>query len=370
MQTFHCDHCGHLVYFENHRCDACGHALGYLSDLRTMAALEPAQDGLWSRVGADAAHHRYRMCRNYSAHNVCNWMLAEHDPNSLCESCRLNEIIPALGLPQNRVSWYRLEQAKRRLIYTLSALGLSPASRTEDPQQGLAFRFLADSAQTGPVITGYHSGVITLNIAEADDLLRERTRSQMGEPYRTLLGHFRHEIGHYYWDRLFDAEDRRASFRMLFGDERADYSASLRRHYDQGPEPNWQQRFVSAYASSHPWEDWAETWAQYLHMVDALETVQAVGLELSPLRNDDPSLEQRTNPGAVESFDSMLARWFPLSYMLNNLHRSLGMPDGYQFSLAETVIQKLRFVHDRVQARAARPGPSVSTPPVAAIATE
>ena len=259
MQTFHCDHCGHLVYFENVRCDACGHALGYLTDLRTMGALVPAQDGLWHRVGADASHPRYRMCRNYSVHNVCNWMLAEHDPSDLCESCRLTEIIPALGLPQNRISWYRMEQAKRRLIYTLATLGLTPTSKLDDPVKGLAFRFLADSAQSGRVMTGHHSGVITLNTAEADDVLRERTRSQMGEPYRTLLGHFRHEIGHYYWDRLFDAEDRRATFRMLFGDERADYSASLRRHYDQGPEPNWQQRFVSAYASSHPWEDWVET---------------------------------------------------------------------------------------------------------------
>jgi hypothetical protein len=192
----------------------------------------------------------------------------------------------------------------------------------------------------------------------------------MGEPYRTLLGHFRHESGHYYWDRLFDTEDRRAAFRQRFGDERADYGASLARHYAQGPTTHWRQSFVSAYASSHPWEDWAETWAQVLHMVDALDTVQAVGLELTPARLDDPTLEQRSNPGAAESFDSMLERWFPLSYLLNNLHRSLGMPDGYQFTLAPTVIQKLRFVHDLIQARGSRPALAAAGPAGAAIAAE
>ena len=370
MQSFHCDHCGHLVYFENVRCDACGHALGYLTDLRTMSALVPAQDGLWQRAAGQGSPQGYRMCRNYSVHNVCNWMLPEHDPSSLCESCRLTEIIPALGLPQNRTAWYRMEQAKRRLVYTLSTLGFRPLSKNDDPVSGLAFRFLADSAQTGSVVTGHHDGVITLNIAEADDVLRERTRSQLGEPYRTLLGHFRHEIGHYYWDRLFDTPERRVSFRLRFGDERADYGASLQRHYAQGPAPDWQQGFVSAYASAHPWEDWAETWAQYLHMADALETVQAVGLELTPSRLDDPTLEQRANPGSAESFDSMLARWFPLSYLLNNLHRSLGMPDGYQFTLAATVIDKLRFVHELVKKSVSRPAPGAGEPAGAAIATD
>ncbi len=355
MQNFHCDHCGHLVYFENVRCDACGHRLGYLTDRRTMNALAPGPQGLWRRAAASDDQHRYRMCQNYSVHNVCNWMLLADDPNELCASCRLTEIIPALGLQQNRIAWYRMEQAKRRLIYTLSTLGLSTPSRTEDPVNGLAFRFLADSAQTGRVLTGHQSGVITLNIAESDDLTRERTRSQMGEPYRTLAGHFRHEIGHYYWYRLFESEGALAAFRLQFGDERADYSASLQRHYEQGPAPNWRQGFVSAYASAHPWEDWAETWAQYLHMVDALETVQAVGLQLAPAQREDPSLMQQSNPGTKESFHSMLERWFPLSYLLNNLHRSLGMPDGYQFTLAVAVIGKLGFVHDVVQARVAGP---------------
>ncbi|MDR3412028.1 MAG: putative zinc-binding metallopeptidase [Formivibrio sp.] len=348
MQTFHCDHCGHLVFFENVFCEACGHTLGYLTDLHTMSALELTTDGLWSSRHPNATGYRYRMCSNYAQENVCNWMLPAHDPHTLCESCRLTEIIPALCWPQNRAYWYRMEQAKRRLLYTLSTLGLVPVGKAENPWQGLAFHFLADNAQTGQVVTGHDSGVITLNIAEADDIQRERTRSQLGEPYRTLLGHFHHEIGHYYWDRLINGSFRLAAFRQLFGDERADYDANLQRHYNQGPPADWPQYFVSDYASAHPWEDWAETWAQYLQMVDALDTVQACGMTLSPTHPDDPTLIHSNQAWARGSFDDMLERWFPLSYLLNNLHRSLGMPDGYQFSLAAPVVSKLRFVHEVV----------------------
>src|SRR5207302_77798 len=134
-------------------------------------------------------------------------------------------------------------------------------------------------------------GVITLNVAEADDAQREKRRLQMHEPYRTLLGHFRHEIAHYYWDRLVKDGPLRDGFRARFGDEREDYGAALRRHYQQGPPADWQARFVSAYASAHPWEDWAETWAHYLHMADALETAIACGLSLRPRRGDEPSLK-------------------------------------------------------------------------------
>ncbi len=346
MQTFHCDYCGCLVFFENISCEQCGHALGFLSDVRRMSALAPVADGLWRGLGADVNGYRYRMCRNYAVENVCNWMLPAHDPNSLCTSCRLTEIIPALGLPQNRVYWYRLEQAKRRLLHTLSGLGLVPVSKVENSFQGLAFRFLANSVQDGQVMTGHENGIITLNVAEADDAYREHTRAQFGEPYRTLLGHFHHEIGHYYWDQLIARGYSLDAFRQLFGDERVDYDTSLQFYYHRGPQANWQQHYISAYASSHPWEDWAETWAQYLHMVDALGTVQACGLRLSPNFPDDPSMGYGGSSGLIGSFDQMLEQWFPLSYMLNNLHRSLGMPDGYQFSLAPQVVDKLRFVHE------------------------
>jgi len=61
---------------------------------------------------------------------------------------------------------------------------------------------VADVDGCTPVLTSHCNGLITLNIAEADDAERERRRVKFHEPYRTLLGHLRHEVAHYYWDRL------------------------------------------------------------------------------------------------------------------------------------------------------------------------
>ena len=194
--------------------------------------------------------------------------------------------------------------------------------------------FSPDQVEAGEVkehvLTGHDDGIIVINVAEADDAERERRRTQMHEPYRTLLGHLRHEIGHYYWDRLVRDSERLAEFRELFGDERLDYAESLKAHYANGAPPDWQERFVSAYASSHPWEDWAETWAHYLRITDSLETADACGLSLQPPRNDEPRLNPASlldNP-AGQQFDAMIARWFPLTYLLNNLNRGLGLADA------------------------------------------
>jgi hypothetical protein len=172
----------------------------------------------------------------------------------------------------------------------------------------------------------------------------------MHEPYRTLLGHFRHESGHYYWDRLIQKSSRIDPFRKLFGDERKEYGPSLQEYYNQGAPAEWQERFVSAYASAHPWEDWAETWAHYLHMTDTLETAAACGLSLRPRRSDEPVLKATPSPDRSESFDQLIASWFPLTYLLNNLNRGLGLPDGYPFVLSTPAIDKLRFVHETIRA--------------------
>ena len=194
------------------------------------------------------------------------------------------------------------------------------------------------------------NGVITLNVAEADDVERERRRHQLHEPYRTLLGHFRHESGHYYWDRLVKDSSRIGKFRELFGDDRQDYSQALQNHYDQGPPGDWQQRFVTTYASSHPWEDWAEAWAHYLHMTDIIETAGTCGISLQPRRSDEPTLRVPPTPGSSRfgSFDQLIESWFPLTYMLNNLNRGMGLPDGYPFVLSTAAVEKLRFVHETV----------------------
>ena len=258
---------------------------------------------------------------------------------------------PDLAQPGNREAWYRLEVAKRRLVYSLLSLGLPLHNKGEDPERGLVFEFLADvtGPGAGQVLTGHRGGCITINIAEADDSKREERRLRMHEPYRTLLGHFRHESGHYYWDRLIQSTDRIDAFRELFVDERDNYQDVLQRHYNEGAPPDWQQRVISAYASSHAWEDWAETWAHYLHMTDTLETAAACGLALRPPRPDDPSLTPNPRGTAPASFERMIKNWFPVTYVLNNLNRGLGLPDSYPFVLSPAVIDKLRFIHDTVE---------------------
>ena len=304
----------------------------------------------------------YRLCLNYSQENVCNWAVSVDDPNPYCRSCRLNRVIPNLSRFGTREAWARLEAAKRRLIYSLLCLGLPVSGKAEDPQRGLAFDFLADPDPGTPgaisVRTGHLNGVITINVAEADDAEREKRRLQMQEPYRTLLGHFRHESGHYFWDRLIEGTDRIDEFRRLFGDERQDYGQTLDRHHQQGAPADWANSFVSAYASAHPWEDWAETWAHYLHMTDTLETALECGLSLQPRRSNEPEWKPEIADVGQRplSFDQMVERWFPLTYVLNNLNRCMGLQDAYPFVLAPPVLKKLRFIHEVVR------GPEASIP--------
>lgn len=350
MQIFRCDHCGNFIFFENSLCTHCGHTLAFLPDRMRMAALKPDGEDWRPATPHKQDRQRYRLCANYREHDVCNWTVTADDPHPLCVSCRLTRVIPDLAPHGNRQAWYRLETAKRRLLYTLIGLGLPIATRDDDPQRGLAFAFRADlppgEGDGKPALTGHVNGLITINLAEADDAERERRRAMLREPYRTLLGHFRHEIGHYYWDRLIAGGPRLKAFRKRFGDERADYAAALERHYEQ-PAVDWQQRHVSVYASSHPWEDWAETWAHYLHMLDTLETASACGLSL---HSEPASAEFATPRPQQEPFDHIVERWFPLTFALNNLNRGLGLADAYPFVLPQPAIDKLRFVHETIAA--------------------
>ncbi len=347
MKLFHCDHCGALVFFDNVQCVKCGRPLAFLPDVGAMSSLEPIDDAHWrSPLRADSA---YRLCSNYVQQHVCNWAVAADDTEGLCVSCRLTTVIPDLSHSEQHTRWFKLELAKRRLVYSLLSLNLPLAPKSADSERGLAFEFKAPSPEpeSEPVLTGHAEGVITINLEEADDAEREKRRQQLHEPYRTVLGHMRHEIGHYYWDLLCASGDTLHAWRQLFGDERQDYADALARHYEQGPPADWQERFVSAYCSSHPWEDWAETWAHYLHMTDALETAAACGVMLKPARSDEPSLAAR--PYAHADFDRMVADWYPLTYMLNNLNRGLGLVDAYPFVLSAPAIEKLRFVHELIR---------------------
>ena len=342
------------MFFENTECVSCRHQLAYVPDLGVVGSLDAVDDGTWQSPLPRAKGRRYRLCRNYAEAQVCNWTVSADDPNPLCTSCRLTRVVHDTSTDAARLAWYRLEVAKRRLVFTLLSVGLPVCTHLEDPDAGLAFEFKADAPDgSAPVLTGHANGIITINVAEADDAERERRRHGVHEPYRTLLGHVRHESGHYYWDRLIRNGPLLERFRVLFGDERADYGEALQAHYATGAPPDWQERFVSAYASAHPWEDWAETWAHYLHMIDTLETAAACGLALRPPRAGEPSLD--AVPGAVGDagvgFDRMIEHWFPVTYLLNNLNRGLGLADAYPFVLAPPAIEKLRFVHDVVWRR-------------------
>ncbi|PEH82585.1 zinc-binding metallopeptidase family protein [Burkholderia gladioli] len=349
MKTFHCGNCGQLVFFENVRCERCEAPLGYLPEVGEVGAFEiDASSGQWRSLHPSVAGQLYRPCHNYSVENVCNWMVPADSPASYCESCSLTETIPDLSNPDNRPLWYRTEAAKRRLVYTLTMLGLPVESRLLAPERGMSFAFKA-ATESEPVMTGHANGLITLNLAEADDAERERVRAAMHEPYRTLVGHFRHEIGHYYFDRLIVGSDWQEAFRERFGDERADYQAALDAHYQNGAPAGWEDSYISEYASMHPWEDWAETWAHYLHMVDTLDTANACGLVLDPDDDSLPHLDDQTSVDEA-SFGNLMRRWFPLTYALNSLNRSMGVADAYPFALSPAVVAKLRFVHRVISA--------------------
>jgi hypothetical protein len=363
VRIFHCDHCENLVFFENTRCLRCGHLLAFLPDLMEIGSLDAVGEGTWQSPHPAASGRTYRLCANYSGAQVCNWAVDATRADTLCESCQLTTTIPDLTVEGQQTTWYKLEAAKRRLVYTLMNLRLPIEPRAREPH-GLAFEFLAEPAEgQPPVLTGHTGGVITIALAEADDAERERRRTALGEPYRTLLGHMRHESGHYYWTRLIEGSDRHEAFRTQFGNERDDYSAALSRYYANGPAADWQMRFVSAYASAHPWEDWAETWAHYLHIADTLETAAACGVSIRPRRRDEPALPKVPEAAgtAATSFDALMASWYPLTYLLNNLNRGLGQVDAYPFVLSPPAVEKLRFVHDTVSMRA------VDSPPRAAV---
>jgi hypothetical protein len=345
MKSFHCDSCDMMVFFQNDRCVKCGHALGFLPDVLDISALEPL-DHHWQSCSPIAAGRIYRQCANGQQFQVCNWMVAERDASDFCVSCRLNEVIPNLSKVKNVGRWAKLEIAKRRCIYTFMKLGLPIESAADSGQPSLGFRFLEDEEKE-PVKTGHENGIITINIAEADADEREHRRLTFHEPYRTLVGHFRHESGHFYWDRLIANSPNLKRFRELFGDENLDYDAALKAYYQQGAPHQWQNRTVTAYASSHPWEDWAETWAHYLHIMDTLETAASFGVSVNP-DNAATGTAQKCSPVIFNEqmdFDSLLTAWIPLTCALNSINRGMGLSDLYPFVIPPVVIEKLRFIH-------------------------
>ncbi|WP_119168194.1 zinc-binding metallopeptidase family protein [Algihabitans albus] len=352
MKLFACQNCGQTLYFENTHCEQCGYRLGYLSNKTLLSALEQETEGRWRSLADPGDAVRFCINADFGA---CNWLVPAGSEDSFCGACKLNRTTPNLDVSENLLLWQRLETAKHRLVYALLRLKLPLISKLDDSARGLAFDFVAGSGTTfreGPqAITGHAQGLITINIGEADPVERERSRAAMTEPYRTLLGHFRHEVGHHYWERLVQDTPELRSFRSLFGDERQDYGAALDGHYDTGPPEDWQSSFISGYASAHPWEDFAETWSHYLHILDTLETAEAFGLSLAiPQRKQTPQrLQIDFDPYDQVIFPDLIEAWLPLTFAVNSLNQSMGQPDLYPFVLAPKVLEKLQFVHDLIR---------------------
>jgi len=321
MKRFRCPGCAGEVYFENTVCLSCNRALVY----------DPVAVAMTDGTGRSGCLNRATI--------GCNWVAGS--ATGFCISCALTEVVPDLSIALNVARWKKIEHAKRRLIYSVLRLGLPVET---DAGRRLQFRFLASvphpDGSENRVMTGHDNGIITLSVSEADDDVREATRVAMGEPYRTLLGHFRHESGHFYWDVLVADAGRDTALRDVFGDHQQDYAAALQRHYSLGAPPDWDQKHVTSYASAHPWEDFAETWAHMLHILDGLETAAEYGI------GNGSGTDAYDRPGDA----AVLADWLPVSLAMNAMTRSMGHPDFYPFQTPPAVAQKLdvvmRLVHD------------------------
>ncbi|WP_166647341.1 zinc-binding metallopeptidase family protein [Prosthecobacter fusiformis] len=361
MRTYLCI-CGQPVFFNNSVCISCGRAVGFDPFSKEMRELDmtgedgvlqlaqaetPKKRGLFRRTPKVPEPPRYRFCANLHVCG-CNWLIpADAAPETLCPGCMTTRVIPDLSLPGNPERWNRLETAKRRLLFTLLDLGLWGPGAKLQTTLPLVFDFL-QNLPGQQVLTGHENGVVTLNVQEADDDHREKTRLELREPYRSLLGHFRHESGHFYWEVLIKGTHHLDEYRALFGDETADYATALQRNYTEGPPLGWDQNHISAYASSHPWEDWAETWAHWLHMHDTLETAEAAQCRTNIVRPKiDPALlcEPGQKPEAEhQAFCERISHWVALTTLVNELTRSMGQPDAYPFASGGAVLKKLFFI--------------------------
>jgi hypothetical protein len=342
MEAFRCATCGQLVFFDNSVCLQCGSALGYEPDELRLVTLVASDDGAWER--ADGEPGRYRNCANMQL-AACNWLLDVDDPSPLCASCALTSVRPNDDEDDAMAAFAAAEAAKRRLLYQLADLGLPIVDRRADPDGGLTFELLSSRGRA--VTTGHQSGVITLDLSESDDAHREFVRQQLGEPYRTVLGHLRHEIAHYYWPIVIERTPLLDEFRTLFGDERESYEAAMASHYE-APAADWRQTHVSQYATMHPWEDWAETFAHYLHIHGGLRTAESFGLSVGePSRTAGAAAWSAPVPVEI---GPTVGSWLALTFALNGMSRSIGEGDLYPFVLSPTVVGKLDLVHRAIAA--------------------
>lgn len=340
MKRFFCK-CGQEIFIDNIFCEKCGRDLIF----------DPSSQEMWGGLldsnvfeahpseASNTEKPKFKPCKNRHSSIMCNWAVCDDD-EEYCIACRSTRTTPDQRFESNRKRWRSLEMAKRRLFITLLKLKLPIENYNEKPN-GLAFDFLGgkrSNSKSGQnhVLSGHLNGIITLNAMEADEGYIHTMKQQMKEHYRTLLGHFRHEIGHYYWQILIYEAGKLDVFRDLFGDERQDYQEALNVYYEKSKK---RRRFksnlyITNYASSHPHEDWAETWAHYLHIVDTLETAVFYGLS--------------TYQPKVNDFDEWYSEWGQVAQTMNALNRSMGLADAYPFIITDVVKNKLRFIDNLI----------------------
>src|SRR5450432_1760126 len=331
MKLYTCSNCHSLIYFENNICLHCRYTLGFEATSLSMLTLVTEKNNLFENI--KDKEQKFHFCKN-AEYGTCNWIIPADQESVFCQACDLNRIIPDLNNNENLKRWKNIEIAKHRLVYSLLRLRLPVKKKIADEEAGIAFDFMADTSPKEKIMTGHDNGIITLNIDEADEAERVKHKLDLGERYRTLLGHFRHEIGHYYWEVLIKNSDLIEKYRALFGDEEKDYSDALEIYYKNGAPSNWSEHFISPYATSHAWEDWAETWAHYLHLMDTLETASSFGIRI------------QQDPYDITDFNQIIKWWLPLTFAVNSLNRSMGYSDFYPFVISNPVVKKLQFIHE------------------------
>ncbi len=319
MRIFSCPACDGPLFFHNLNC-VCGVDVAY----------DPSADCFTSSINP---------CKNRSI-IACNWNRPA-ESESLCRSCAMTSVIPDLSLEVNRLFWSEAELSKRWVLANLARWHWFTAC---DNGPSPEFHLLSEQTVEGhkPVTIGHGRGIITINVAEADPVHRVAQRQSLGEPFRTMIGHFRHEIGHFVFSRLIQNEQFHSEFQRIFGNETGDYGAALQSYYAGGGIGDWQKEYVTAYASSHPLEDWAESFAHALHLVDIVDSAVATGLTNPTFLPPDYDSYREADA------ERLLTVGSDLGVGLNHVNRSMGLSDIYPFVLTPAVRLKLKFVHASV----------------------
>lgn len=342
--------CDAPLFRENTVCLTCGAAVGHVPDNAILTSFSILPDGRWKADHPELRGRHFKPCSGRALAHQCNWMLDAKDTGEQCLACSLTRTIPDLTVPGAPDHWAAVEHTKRQVVIQLLRLEIPVKSKLTHPD-GVCFDLLEPQAAGATVMTGHEDGVITLNLSEANPAQRTATRELMGERYRTLAGHLRHELAHYYWDLLAVNPEWLEQCREVFGDERQDYGAALQRHHQNGAPGDWSLNYISPYASSHPWEDWAECFAHYLHMEEGLETSAQLGIDLRKLHLRAVPFDRSVLGGDIsrrsaEKFLDRIDRWVLLGLATNELNAALGHEPAYPFVLNAAVVNKLHFIQE------------------------